>query len=818
MTQQTTTQQTTTQQTTTQQTTTQQTVTHQAVTDQDVRVAVAAAVATLLGAVALTPVYTSAAWLPPVLAVVLTVLAGGLLLRAAGPALWARLVPGRGPSDRVTALGVTLVPLGQLALVLCVLTALFAPGRAVLGVVPTTRSVEQLAGVLADGTAEMQEQATPALPLTGLLALTAVFVGLLAVLVDLVSVAGRQASLAGLGLLVLYCVPVATVTGAIGLIALAAPAAGLGLLLWTDQRRRLAESGRTVSRSGGAGGLAALRIGGMALVAGIVVGSLVPTVAEGSFASGLGGGKGGATGTSLDPVAAMAGQLTLPEPIDELRVETSVEEPGHLRAVALDEYDNVSGWTLSNLRGEESIAGDDRLAPLPQRQSSRQVSATIEVLQHDDRFLPVPFSPLSVRMDGDGDEDWLFDPVTGTVFGREVTTGGRSYTVIAIEPRPTLAQLSAARPLAPSSQIQQEFTALPLLDPRVTDLVTEVTAGAGTPYTRVRAIQEFLTDRANGFTYSLSTASGTSGDDLVDFLQLRRGYCEQYAGAMAVMVRAAGVPARVALGYTPGTEQEDGSRLITSDDAHAWVEAYFENLGWVPFDPTPIARDRAVDLPWAPRAGEEPDPDSRADAPVPTAPSEPLPSAQLDRVPGQVPDAQPGQGADDLLWSLAGAVGVALLAGALVATPAAARALQRRRRVAAGTAGALWDELTATAVDAGMRSNPAWTPRQAAHELGVVLTRYLGAGHPGTDAVLRLALAEESASYGRATGERAHPDLAPALQTARRALLSTLPRRARLRALLWPTSLVTGAGTRLAAEARRRLPSLDRLRRSTRAV
>jgi hypothetical protein len=176
-------------------------------------------------------------------------------------------------------------------------------------------------------------------------------------------------------------------------------------------------------------------------------------------------------------------------------------------------------------------------------------------------------------------------------------------------------------------------------------------------------------------------------------------------------------------------------------------------------------------------------------------------------------DAEGGQGADDLLWSVAGGVGLALLTGALVATPAVARVLQRRRRVAAGTAGALWDELTATAVDAGVRPNPAWTPRQSAHELRTVLTRYLGAGHPGTDAVLRLALAEESASYGRTAGQRAHPDLPLALQTARRALLSTLPRRTRLRALLWPTSLVSGAGSRLTEQARRRLASLDRFRR-----
>jgi hypothetical protein len=782
--------------------------------DSDVRSAGAAAVATLLGAAALTPVYTSTAWLAPVLAVLLTVLAGGLLLRVGGAALWAVLTRGRTPGARVSALGVALVPVGQVLLLLAVLTALFAPAEAIAGVFPTSGSLEQLVGVLGDGSAELREQATPALPLTGLLSITAVFVGLIAVLVDLVTVAGRQATLAGLGLLVLYCVPVATVTGTIGLVALAAPATGFALLMWTDQRRRLASSGRTTRRSGVAGGLAALRIGTAALAAGLVLGSLVPTLTEGSLATGLGGGSGGgATGTSLDPVATMQGQLTLPEPIDLLRVEASVADPGYLRAVAVDEYDNDSGWTLSNLGGEESIADDDSLAPLPGRQSSRPVTATIRVLEHDDRFLPTLFSPQSVQLDGGGADGWRFDPGTGTVYGREVTSGGLSYRVTATEPRPTLAQLTGAGQLEPDDPVQQLFTALPLLDPRVTDQVAEVTAEAGTPYERVRSIQDFLTDRSKGFIYSLSTEPGTSGDDLVDFLRLRRGYCEQYAGAMAVMVRAAGVPARVALGYTPGTEQEDGSRLITSDDAHAWVEVYFEGLGWVPFDPTPIASDRAVDLPWAPRAGEE-DTGSQADVPVPTAPSQPLPTAPQDRAAGGAPGAQSGQGGDGLLWSLAGGIGLALLVAVAVAAPAGVRALQRRRRVAAGTAGALWDELTATAMDAGMPLHPAWTPRRAARELGTVLR---SGASGGGEAVLRLALAEESASYGPA-GQRVHPDLPAALETARRGLLAALPRAARLRARLWPASLVDGAGSRLAAAAARRVPRPIRRGRRTRAV
>jgi transglutaminase-like putative cysteine protease len=777
--------------------------------DQDVRSAASAAVATLLGAAALTPVYSSAAWLTPVMAVVLTVLAAGLLLRAGGAVLHARLTGGRAPSPALSAVGVALVPVGQLALVLCVLTALFAPAEAIAGAVPTGESMRQLAAVLTEGSAELREQATPALPLTGLLALTAVFVGLIAVLVDLVTVAGRQAGLAGLGLLVLYCVPVATITGSIGLVALAAPAAGLALLLWTDQRRRLAGSGHSPGRSWGTAGVVAVRTGVGALVAAVLLGSLLPTLTEGSFATGLGGGSGNATGTSLDPVAQMHGQLTLPEPIDLLRLETSVKDPGYLRAVAIDEYDNEFGWTLSNLRGEDTIADDDRLAPLPERQATRTVTATIQVLEHEDRFLPVPFSPLSVHMADRGDEGWRFDPDSGTVYGRRVTSAGRSYTVTATEPRPAAALLAAARPLPPGNAIQQRFTALPPLDQRVTDLVGQITAGAGTPYERVRSIQDFLTDRANGFIYSLSTAPGTSGDDLVDFLALRRGYCEQYAGAMAVMVRAAGVPARVALGYTPGTKQDDGSRLITSDDAHAWVEVYFDDLGWVPFDPTPIARTRAVELPWAPHPGEEDTTDPRAEAPLPTEAVPALPSDRLDRVPGGAPSAQAGRRTDDLRPVLAG-VAVALLAGALVAAPAGARALQRRRRIAAGTAGALWDELTATALDAGVRLHPAWTPRRSARELSTALA---GPGTPGADAVLRLALAEESASYGPAAAGHVHPDLPATLQTARRALLAALPPGARLRARLWPTSLVRGAGARLAAGAVRRLPSVDRIRR-----
>jgi transglutaminase-like putative cysteine protease len=798
----------------------------------DVRVAVAAAVATLLGSLSLVPVFAGFDWFPPVLAVVLTVLAGGLLLRAGTPALWVRFLPDRPVPPRLAAAAVGLVPFGQLALVLCLLTALYAPHDAWLGFLPTPTSFGDLSDVLLDGSAELREQATPALTLTGLMALTAVLVSLVAVLVDLVAVAGRQPAVAGLGLLVLYCVPVSTIRGGIGLTALAAPAAGLALLLWADQNRRLARRTRSDRRRLlGAGAVGAVRTGLLALVAGLVVGSLVPTLPEGVLSSGFGtgSGPGSATGTSLDPVAALQGQLTRPDPIPLLSVDANVADLGYLRAVALDQYDAENGWTLSNLDGENSIAEDDRLAPLPLREQTRRVTATIHAVGHNDRFLPVPGSPLSVRVQDTDNRDWRFDPGTATIFGRDVTTADLTWRVTATEPRPSPELLGDAEQLLDGNQIQDRFTRLPPLNPIVMNQVRELTAGKDTPYERVRSILDYLTDRSNGFIYSLVTAPGSSEDNLVNFLKLKRGYCEQYAGAMAVMVRAAGVPARVVLGYTPGTTQRDGTRLITSDDAHAWVEVYFADLGWVPFDPTPLSANREVDLPWAPRIGDANLPD-QAGAPVASTSRPSGPTARLDRDDQFRPLNLPAD--DPLAWvrpTLLGAGGVLLLA-LLAAVPAMLRAAQRRRRLADGSAGALWDELSATALDLGLPPPPTATPRQTARRLAAAMTAASegpeGPGRGGAhrighrrqpddrsavDAVRRLALAEEAASYGPA-GATVGPELAAALRTARRGLWTAVPRRVRWRARLWPESLVRGAGTRLAAALGGRIAQLARRR------
>ncbi|MCS7007959.1 MAG: transglutaminase-like domain-containing protein, partial [Gaiellaceae bacterium] len=120
----------------------------------------------------------------------------------------------------------------------------------------------------------------------------------------------------------------------------------------------------------------------------------------------------------------------------------------------------------------------------------------------------------------------------------------------------------------------------------VYELARRVTRGAETPYAVVLALEAWFRTRG-GFVYDERPARFSTAPPLVDFVVAsRRGYCQHYAGAMAVMLRLLGVPARVAVGFTSG-RRSGAVWQVTDHDAHAWVEVWFPTVGWVAFDPTP---------------------------------------------------------------------------------------------------------------------------------------------------------------------------------------------------------------------------------------
>ena len=121
---------------------------------------------------------------------------------------------------------------------------------------------------------------------------------------------------------------------------------------------------------------------------------------------------------------------------------------------------------------------------------------------------------------------------------------------------------------------------------RMYDLTRRITAGSATPYDAVKGVERYL--KRN---YPYSERVPTRPLPLNGFLfEDRRGYCQQFSGTMALMLRMAGIPARVATGFSPGSFNRDSGEFRVRDlDAHSWVEVWFTGIGWVPFDPTPAA-------------------------------------------------------------------------------------------------------------------------------------------------------------------------------------------------------------------------------------
>jgi protein-glutamine gamma-glutamyltransferase len=123
---------------------------------------------------------------------------------------------------------------------------------------------------------------------------------------------------------------------------------------------------------------------------------------------------------------------------------------------------------------------------------------------------------------------------------------------------------------------------------RVYELATGLTAGSASAYDAVAAIETHLRE---GYRYNEQVPEHAY--PLESFLfEDRQGYCQQFSGAMALMLRMVGIPARVVAGFSPGTlNPKSGEFRVRDLDAHSWVEVYFSGIGWVTFDPTPRAAD-----------------------------------------------------------------------------------------------------------------------------------------------------------------------------------------------------------------------------------
>lgn len=165
------------------------------------------------------------------------------------------------------------------------------------------------------------------------------------------------------------------------------------------------------------------------------------------------------------------------------------------------------------------------------------------------------------------------------------TIKATSYQVESWMPTPSKAQLGAAGDDYPA-WIEDRYLALPSpLSRRALTLTHQLTATAASPYQRAVAIESYL----RTLPYTLDLPAPPSDRDVVDYFlfDLRKGYCDYYATAMVVLARAAGLPARLVIGYASGTyDQANARTIVTQADAHSWAEIYFPGYGWIEFEPT----------------------------------------------------------------------------------------------------------------------------------------------------------------------------------------------------------------------------------------
>ena len=441
------------------------------------------------------------------------------------------------------------------------------------------------------------------------------------------------------------------------------------------------------------------------------------------------------------------------------------EERNYWRVETLGEFDGFR-WVRSGLG-----RGNSPLLPTPYDPTAEtRIRVTIRELDTD--LFPVVGTPLQIT-----DADPVAVPVEdGTVEALgESLDEGESYTVDAYVPNPTPDEMRAAYPELPNALLPYTQVSVPgapyegpvlgttreiLASPyaRTLRLARRLTRGQPTAYDAVRAVQSHLRSE-----YSYGERPPERRFPLAAFLfRDRIGYCQHFSGAMALMLRMVGIPARVAAGFSPGSYNADTKEYRVRDlDAHSWVEVWFTNVGWVPFDPTPSV---------APA-------ESQSSADAASASGGPTDAGETQDVRDQMSPAQPGGGGDQGSSGAQGgeiegwmAVAAIVLSGTVGLVFLRARALVRHRRRMSDEEAEV-AALRRILVRAGEPAPPRLTLRQLERRLERI------GGPPAARYARMLRERRFGARGGRAPDGAARRDLRRALTRGRgvRVRLTALP-------------------------------------------
>jgi transglutaminase-like putative cysteine protease len=703
-------------------------------------------------------------------------------------ASWAARAVGLRPSLGVVAAFLAWVVASQ---------TFFAPGTAILGIVPTPQTVDTLISGFADAGSQIQVQTIPADPVLSLVQLIAMASGLVAILAD-AAVITRFPAVIGVLALALFIVPSAVQARDVDVVRFVVTMASFLLLLWLCARVDSRNSGpRRGTTRAGRSPFTAIALGATAVVCALVIPAVTPGLTAEAFAESRSSARlPSIYGAGVDPVIQLGRDLRRTTPILSLSYVTTADEPLYLKMVDLDDFSTGTWQPEQNTGGTvESLAPPAGLVDSVER-TTVSTDVSIEGLRSE--WLPLPYPATGLTNAGRG---WSAASDTGVVTlpSSRNDSRGDDYSVESLVVAPSADQLAAAGSTVPDALVPL-LELPPNLPAIVSDTATEVTAGATNNYDRAVALQSYFTSGI--FDYSVETPveesfDGSNAEALAAFLEVKSGYCVHFAASMATMARVLGIPSRIAVGYFPSAAatryvDDEPEYEVLTDQLHSWPELYFEGIGWLPFEPTPSL---GISVPeYTLPAYAEQATDSQAVAPQAT---EVAPTARArDEVD---PSAESATGATRSLAQLRGwLTALAIAAGVLLAglVPAGVRRWRRRSSLASidssdRPATEAWRELQNFARDYGVEVSSGDTPAA----FGGRLHGIRRVSHVDVDLLLRAVEREQYADSRKApAGGLERAGVRTALLEVESSIAEEAESSVRRRARLLPKSLFVRSG------------------------
>ena len=366
-------------------------------------------------------------------------------------------------------------------------------------------------------------------------------------------------------------------------------AAAAALTLLTMRVNRQVREEVWIEPSRGRGPGATLRLGmlagSVAVIAGAIFGPLLPGAGDPALVDVTELDNGTETRVVVSPLVEVRAKIVELAQYELFSVKVERGESDYWRLMSLDQFDGDL-WRASS--DFESAHGrvPSELDRSVLTNFVLQTITTTGVLENI--YLPLAFE-LATVISSEGIELEYETESSALVVTREFEAAaaeGFTYVIESSVPVVDAPRIRSASTSSLDSDFLDRYTKLPRdFSESIKAEAERITEGAVSDYDRARLLQDYF---QGDFTYDINVALEHDIDSTEAFLEIRKGYCEQFANAFAVMARSIGLPTRLAVGFTWGDWSASREEyIVRGEHAHAWPEVYFDGTGWIRFEPTP---------------------------------------------------------------------------------------------------------------------------------------------------------------------------------------------------------------------------------------